>query len=562
MGKKKNSTKPSAGKQSREQLLSQQNNEGENKDETKSPETLATKTMRQKREAMFGFKAKPVHPAGLAEPAVQPQAKPAGTPLFSSGLPSTTTPAVPPPCSVHRQPSPSQTGTSFIGQDPAKALGPIKNWTDVFNLTPEKRRQWFNVVPGAEAAYTKILENARKKHALVMAEKARAQGGVAPATAPPAQNVAGPSRAPLPAFKSPAFSTCPPRAASAPLPSSPTSSTGMSAVEANPQSSGNANLRPNPPKTLEQQVQLVEAENADLRSTMLQLKATLEKSGARLMDANACSQRHLGNHVNSAQSVAVAVQSQELDHLHGTLNRLRAETSKIKHENEIHLTELNAIRFDVENLRKENTRLGLKSLEETAAREALEGDKAKLEAEVQLLKQLLQERDIKLSEVESEAEHYKKESKASMPMVKKLTNSLRETEEERRKLKIRLDAVKLLVLQDDLSGLTPDLNFPASVKHVTKTLGSPDDQKEILDSVLPIKEYPSGTDTVVHTHAAISSGPAWSRGIKEKARSQGSINLLKVAWKMAALERVVPPASSSSLSSANTKRSATLSGTA
>jgi hypothetical protein len=37
----------SAGKQSREQLLSQQNNEGENKDETKSPETLATKTMRQ-----------------------------------------------------------------------------------------------------------------------------------------------------------------------------------------------------------------------------------------------------------------------------------------------------------------------------------------------------------------------------------------------------------------------------------------------------------------------------------------------------------------------------------
>lgn len=45
---KKKSTKLSAGKQSREQLLSQQKNGTEKKVQTKSPETLAIETTRQK----------------------------------------------------------------------------------------------------------------------------------------------------------------------------------------------------------------------------------------------------------------------------------------------------------------------------------------------------------------------------------------------------------------------------------------------------------------------------------------------------------------------------------
>lgn len=509
---------------------------------------------------MFGSLAKPTPPASPAQPATQPQVKTAATANPSSQPPSTSTPAVPNPCPIHQQTALSQNGTPSISQELVKSLGPIKNWTDVFNLTPEKRRQWFDVVPGAEAAYTKILENARKKHALAMAEKAKVQAGVAPTAAGQyqngagqLQNVAGPSRAPLPAFTSPAFFTDPPRAASAPIPSS----TPKSSV---PASSQQPPSQSNPPRTLEEQVAILKAENADMRSIMLKFKkATLEKSSAILMDARARSERHLGNADNSAQSADAVKHSQELDNLHGALNRLSAETSKIKQENENHLVELNAIRSDVKNLRKENTRLGLASFKETALRETLEGDKAKLEAEVERLKQSLQQKDAKLAEAESEAKHYKKEFEAWAPIVKKLSDSLRETEEERRKFKIRLDAVKLLVLQDDLDGLIPDLDPPASVKRVAKALDGPHAQTKTLDATLPsFEEDLSSTGTAVDTLSAASSGPAWSKGIKERARSQGSMKLLKVAWKLAAMERVALPTSSGPTSSASAKKDSIL----
>lgn len=293
---------------------------------------------------------------------------------------------------------------------------------------------------------------------------------------------------------------------------------------------------------------------------MLQFKkATLEKSSAILMDARARSERHLGNADDSAQSADIVRHSQELDNLHGALNRLSKETSKIKQENENHLVELNAIRSDVENLRKENTQLVLASFKETALRETLEGDKAKLEAEVEWLKQSLLQKDAKLAEAENEAKHHKKEFEASAPIVKKLSDSLRETEDERRKFKIRLDAVKLLVLQDDLDGLIPDLVPPTSVKRVGKALDGPHAQTVTLDATLPPSESDlRSTETAVDTLSAASSGPAWSRGIKERARSQGSVKLLKVAWKLAAMERVVLPSSSGLTPSASAKKESTL----
>lgn len=299
-----------------------------------------------------------------------------------------------------------------------------------------------------------------------------------------------------------------------------------------------------------------------MRATMLLFKNALamkneqgnasEQGIANFEDAVARSGRHLVN--AEAQSADTAKQSQELEHLHGALERLSAETGKIKQENEKHLVELNAIRTDVETLRKENTRLGLVSFKDKATREGLEGDKAKLEAEVSLLKQQMEDKDAKLAKAENEAKHYREECDRSTPLLKELADRLRETDEERRKFKIRLDAVKLLVLQDDLAELIPDLNPTpvvtppvAAVARDEQLQEEPPIRSLTPNSILPPKRHNSDVQKPVEAPSRTPlSGPTWSREIKERARSQESVKLLKVAWKLAAMERIVLPSAAGS----------------
>ncbi|KAJ9114668.1 hypothetical protein QFC22_005544 [Naganishia vaughanmartiniae] len=87
-------------------------------------------------------------PPGVRPPAARPPPSGASTtvtPGSSTGAP------------------PTRTGTPSSTASTAN-VPKVTSWTDVFNMTAEQRRAWFDAVPGSEATYNKILEDARKKH--------------------------------------------------------------------------------------------------------------------------------------------------------------------------------------------------------------------------------------------------------------------------------------------------------------------------------------------------------------------------------------------------------------
>ncbi|GHJ84800.1 hypothetical protein NliqN6_1202 [Naganishia liquefaciens] len=122
----------------------------------------------------------PQRPAGQVtaqpRPALQPTAPPLARPLAGT---TTTTGTARPPGAANPSVRPSAAGarppaaTATNSPSPGSALGgntsragtpSVTSWTDVFNMTAEQRRAWFDAVPGSEATYNKILEDARKKH--------------------------------------------------------------------------------------------------------------------------------------------------------------------------------------------------------------------------------------------------------------------------------------------------------------------------------------------------------------------------------------------------------------
>lgn len=452
-------------------------------------------------------------------------------------------------------------------------------------MTPADRQAWFAAIPGAETTFNMIIENAKRKHALVAADKAKAQGTSTGAFAEPGRtpqgttsNAPGPSRAPLPPFASPigyltvpAALTTPPRPSSTPVsgsaPMNPLTAPSMAtSVSANPQLARQPYHNPlnphpvsgpNAPQSVAQELEFLRAENEDMRSIMLDVQkatqAEMEKRGLLLSDATSRMGPHLAKHGPRLPMTIAGAQQRtlELENLQETLGKLSVETGKIKQENEQHLAELTTIRSDVESLRRENTRLGLETVKERLSRETLQSDKAKLEAEVMQLKQQLQQKDEKFIEAETEARRYRNEIDLAKPTIDRLKEIIQAGEKERRRIKIRLDAVKLLVLQDDLGDLsTLDLDGVAPVR-------TPVEQSE--DTLTPhIQQAPSLTpnsillrptpsrenstpSAVPADESASPSTATWSKDIKERARSKESVKLLKVAWKLAAMERIALP---------------------
>lgn len=284
-----------------------------------------------------------------------------------------------------------------------------------------------------------------------------------------------------------------------------------------------------------------------MRSIMLDISRALhgqaEKRGQNLVDAA----NRMGPHLARAapediQAAEERGQSVELKRLQGALDKLTDETGKIKQENQTHLAELATIRTDVENLRKENTRLGLETLQEKSGREALQTDKAKLEAQIEQLKQQLQQRDEKVLEAEQEARRYRNEVDLARPTIDRLREIIQVGEKERKKIKIRLDAVKLLVLQDDLGDLsTLDIKGPPPVENDVMTRIVQEGPSLTPNSILP-RPTPSRETSVPPTvDPGAAPATTWSKSIKERAKSIESVKLLKVAWKLAAMERIVLP---------------------
>lgn len=621
MSKKKKSANPS-GKQSREQLINQQKGDAGKKEEAK-PEKTMMEIMREKREsrrgesgkssdpsigeAMFGSLAKPapqpVAPPPVAEPVApapvaRPPIVPASTSASANGTsirpsngtapPSrngTTTPIpaaqAPPPSTL--QPAgpsnginaPTAPGMIPSPNGPLKAPIGVNSWREVFKMTAATRQVWFNEVPGAEATYNMILENAKRKHALTAAEKAKTNGTTTPpiaqgSTTPPVangtmtppvaqatpSNAPGPSRTALPAFTSPLAGTPVPSRSSTPVPVAAPATASASTVAVSNTAPGrqpyhnpmnpNPVSGPNPPQNTAQEIEFLRAENEDMRSIMVDLSSALHSEVARRdLHMNDATSR-MGPHIARAsqeqfQTAAAMIQSVELQRLQDTLSTLTVETGKVKQENEEHVKELATIRTDVDKLRKDNTRLALETSKEKSSREALQSDKAKLEAQVEQLKRQLQQRDEKVLEAEKEARRYRNEVDLIKPSIDRLRDVIQTGEKERKKIKIRLDAVKLLVLQDDLGDLsTLDLEgtaAPAPADVITRIAEQPPSLTP--NSILPLPER-----SVVE--AASSSSPTWSKDIKERAKSIESVKLLKVAWKLAAMERIVLPSPPSS----------------
>ncbi|KAJ9104472.1 hypothetical protein QFC21_001967 [Naganishia friedmannii] len=102
-----------------------------------------------------------VRPPPAAAGAVRPPPgirPPAARPPPTSGASTTVTP------SSSTGAPPTRTGTPSSSSTSTANVPKVTSWTDVFNMTAEQRRAWFDAVPGSEATYNKILEDARKKH--------------------------------------------------------------------------------------------------------------------------------------------------------------------------------------------------------------------------------------------------------------------------------------------------------------------------------------------------------------------------------------------------------------
>lgn len=185
--------------------------------------------------------------------------------------------------------------------------------------------------------------------------------------------------------------------------------------------------------------------------------------------------------------------------------------------------------------------MGLETFKEKSGREALQSDKAKLEAQVEQLKQHLQQRDEKVHEAEKEARRYRNEINLTRPTIHRLRDIIQAGEKERKKVKIRLDAVKLLVLQDDLGDLSTLDIEPLPVANDVMTRVVQEGPSLTPNSILP-RPMPSRENSVPPAADPVASpASAWSKSIKERAKSIESVKLLKVAWKLAAMERIVLP---------------------
>ncbi|KAJ9111406.1 hypothetical protein QFC19_001175 [Naganishia cerealis] len=126
------------------------------------PSGQATPQVRPNLQPTASSLAKPATPVPSGTPVRPPAAvrPPSGARPPATGAPVTSaanTPGSSTGASTSRAGTPSTTGT-------ATNVPKVTSWTDVFNMTAEQRRAWFDAVPGSEATYNKILEDARKKH--------------------------------------------------------------------------------------------------------------------------------------------------------------------------------------------------------------------------------------------------------------------------------------------------------------------------------------------------------------------------------------------------------------
>ncbi|KAJ9115845.1 hypothetical protein QFC22_004987 [Naganishia vaughanmartiniae] len=625
MAKKRKPTNPSAGKQSREQLLNQKNGGAAVKKQPSDGNVQSNTN---------GTSALPVKPAAPNNRVVESQAKPVAAPSYSHAPASSPTAPMPPAtaftqpiCAIHSQNVPSLPSPN----GPLPAPPTVNSWMQVFKMLPAERQAWFDATPGAETTYTMIIENAKRKHAQSVADKAKAaqQGGssggaqsqgaingsqpqkTAPAAvqaagAPIKQglsvsagNSAGPSRVSLPAFTSPIPT---PNGLSVPLniPARPASTPVTGSAPAHlpaPQPATSTTSASAPPITAQGialELERLKAENLQIKMLMAGIKGALDSECARRgLQPLDIIPAYLGGNGKTTPEDAARMQltpaksgftqagaatpsapptqpaattngptTQALRDLQASkdaqeLRALRTDLSIHTESLENVVTELLSIKADLETARKENTRLGLNSFKDKVEREALLRDKARLEAEVQQLKEELKE-GRKHIEVEKEAQQLRDQAESSKRNAETSRKAMQDSERERKRLKVRLDAVKLLVLQDDLGDLDSldlgrqlmDLETgtqpPAqtNIRYLDNCGQSVSSLPALLDSLsssvgsLAESNRPTSAETTT-SDPAVNIAAKWSRTVKDRARSQESLKLLKVAWKLAVLERIV-----------------------
>ncbi|KAJ9094695.1 hypothetical protein QFC21_005852 [Naganishia friedmannii] len=635
MAKKRKPTKGQAGKQSREQLLNQKNGGVPLKKQPSDGNAQGSSN------GTISISVNPVPNTCTVQPQPKPIVAPACTHVHNqtstvsnqSSTAPAATPSQQPACAIHPQnvtslPSPN---------GPLPAPPTVNSWMQVFKMLPAERQTWFEATPGAEATYTMIIENAKRKHSQSVADKAKAAqqggvGGVQPqgalggaqpqttgmvasiAPAHPVQhgpsvtagNSAGPSRAALPAFTSPIPTSnglsipqnIPARPASTPVTGSAPTHLPVPQL-ATPTISGSASAPPITAQGLALELERLRAENLQIKALMASIKGALDSECARrglqpldiipaYLGGNGkttpeeAARMQLGapgkgaptpllaatTSAPSTQAVAATTNgptTQALRDLQASkdvqeLRTLRNELSIHTETLENVATELLSLKADLETARKENTRLGLNSFKNRAEREALLRDKARLQAEVQQLGEVVRKgRETRVGDAE-ETKRLREQAEASKREAETSRQMMQDGEKERKRLKIRLDAVKLLVLQDDVDDLDP-LNLGRQLIGLGTGTQPPADPNirylsdNCEQSVSSLPALPDSLASSIGslaesgrrapTEAAQSSDPAvniatrWSRTVMDRARSQESLKLLKVAWKLAAFERVV-----------------------
>ncbi|KAJ9105071.1 hypothetical protein QFC19_003703 [Naganishia cerealis] len=585
MAKKRKPTNSLAGKQSREQLLNQKRDGVTIKKQQVNGDGQSSVEPMQSIPASL--------PSNRSTVKSQPLANVVPSPCVQApiqGFAPVSVPTPHPAYSLH-QPNASSLPSP---NGPLPAPPTVNSWMQVFKMLPAERQAWFDATPGAETTYTMIIENAKRKHAQSVAEKAKAQqqgetnvpqqqnaatalkanGGHVPAHKVMPSDTAGPSRVTLPAFTSPipisnglSVPDIPARPASTPATGS-TSVLPPATALSTPVLSA---------QSIAQELERLRSENLQIKNLMAGIKGALDsecvRRGLQPLDIIPA---YLGGNGSTPPLEAVrakvnapavttsfapsqAAEGCKLVKDVQEVAELHVETSRLKAENASHAKNLEVVAMNLEKARKENTRLGLNSFKDKAEREALLRDKARLEAEVRQLKEELKGQERRAEEAEEESKRLLKQIQSSEGADRALKQAVQNGEKERRRLKIRLDAVKLLVLQDDVDDLDPlDLGselmnletgrhpLAATNGRFTKNSGTSDQSVSSLpplpaslsDSIASVAENDQPT-LVATTQGTDSMANRWSSTIMERARSQETLKLLKVAWKLAALERIV-----------------------